>query len=198
MHEDLVGHWTFSTIFKSMIYLMENTKKSKIFHLSFSSISEVTSTLEKHQRQLTEVESQQRRMLETVRREARALETRRRSLQRQLEMERARLAAIEDRMRELTGVTATDDDGGVREGDGDGGGDVDGGGVKRSSIVINLVGCKFVARTAEAAQAFLIFRRKICPCPRRTLRTTTPRPPSPLPPPPPPSATGCRRGWNSC
>ncbi len=61
----------------------------------------MTAALSAHESQLVHVEEQQRRMVESVRREARALESRRRGLQRQLEMERARLAAVEERAREV-------------------------------------------------------------------------------------------------
>ncbi len=61
----------------------------------------MTAALSAHESQLAHVEEQQRRMVESVRREARALESRRRGLQRQLEMERARLAAVEERAREV-------------------------------------------------------------------------------------------------
>ncbi len=65
--------------------------------------SEVSVALKTHERQLGGVEDQQRRMLDAVRREARTLETKKRSLQRQLEMERARLAAVVERIRQIGG-----------------------------------------------------------------------------------------------
>ncbi|XP_059096126.1 pleckstrin homology-like domain family B member 2 [Tigriopus californicus] len=86
---------------KEFEFMEKDAKREEEKENLSKEISDLTSAMKKHEKQLQNVEEQQRKILMTVRRETRTLEGQRQSLIKQLEMERTKLSSIDERISKI-------------------------------------------------------------------------------------------------